>query len=81
MVPASSKRSTELFRPYRISDRREFFRIESYQVEANLALLGTDARGQDVTSLVAQDPTLVPNETIARSSRRPMPTTSTQAFI
>ena len=59
------------FRPYRISDRREFFRIESYQVEAILALLGTDARGQDVTALVAQEPTLIPNETIVRSSRRP----------
>ena len=43
------------FRPYRISDRREFFRIEPYQVESILVLLGSDARGQDVTTLVAQE--------------------------
>ena len=57
------------FAPYRETSRREFFRVEVYQVAAVLSLLGTDARSEDVTEAAVADPVLIPNENIRR--RRP----------
>jgi hypothetical protein len=60
------------FQPYRRDSRREFFNVEPYQVEAILALMGSNAVVEDVTEEVENNPSLIPNENIRRS-RRPNP--------
>jgi hypothetical protein len=59
------------FSPYRQNARREFFRIEVFQVQAILSLLGSEVQSEDVTERVAADPGLIPNELIRRRPRRP----------
>lgn len=57
------------FAPYRHTARREFFRVEPFQVEAILDVLGEDAQAEEVTSLVSSSPELIPNEHIRRRPR------------
>lgn len=59
----------EAFKPYRGRQGREFFKIEPFQVQAILRLLGSEARAEDVTREVANNPNLIPNENIRRRPR------------
>lgn len=61
----------EAFRPWRYRNSREFFEVEPYQVRAILCLLGEEAAAEDVTEQVEQDPSIIPNENIARRPPRP----------
>jgi hypothetical protein len=63
------------FSPYRHNARREFFRIEVFQVKAILSLLGSEVQAEDVTEHVAADPGLIPGRArraavIARERQR-----------
>ena len=57
------------FHPWRDHDSREFFKVEPYQVEAILCLLGTEAGAENITEEVASDPGLIPDEPIRRRPR------------